>query len=103
MFHSSTQRREWLFRDQREINEKRVVANCAYCSSHEAAAREGGAQLLSPEEEEIVVQYYLKKLVEFCSLFNPPSWAPLPKTALVRIPFSIQLANTQVAISCACS
>lgn len=86
MFHNSTQRREWLFRDQSEINEKRVATNCAYCSSHEAATRERGAQFLSPEEEEIVVLYYLKKLVEFCTLFNPPSWAPLPKTALVGIP-----------------
>lgn len=83
MFHNSTQRKEWLFREQTEVDERRKAANRAYCNVHEAAAREKYVEFLTPEEEEIIVQYYMKKLVEFCSLFNPPSWAPLPKTALV--------------------
>ena len=85
MYHTSTQKRDWLFKDQHSITVKREAANGAFCSAHEASALEKGVQLLTPEEEDIVVQYYLKKLVEFCSLFNPPSWAPLPKTALVCV------------------
>ena len=85
MYHSSTQRAHWLFREQQDLTDKRRAANNTFCSAHEAAAREKGVQFLTPEEEEVTVLYYLKKLIEFCSLFNPPAWAPLPKTALVCV------------------
>lgn len=83
MYHSSTQRTHWLFREQGGITDKRKAANDAYCSTHKAVAQEKSVQFLLPEEEELIVLYYLKKLLEFCTLFNPPTWAPLPKTALV--------------------
>ncbi|XP_064406117.1 cyclin-H-like isoform X2 [Halichondria panicea] len=98
MYHSSTQKRDWLFKDQQSINVKREAANRAFCSAHEASAQEKGVQLLTPVEEDIVVQYYLKKLVEFCSLFNPPSWAPLPKTALVTAVTYYKRLYTQCSV-----
>lgn len=83
MYNSSTQRKHWLFKSKHEIEELRKKANQAYCSKYEQVAREKGVELLTPDEEHKIVQYYLKKLIEFCGLFNPPAWAPLPKTALV--------------------
>ena len=83
MFHSSTQRKDWLFKDVSTLNEHRGIPHQTYCEAHAQLAKERGAQFLSKEEEYVIVQYYLKKLIEFCNLFNPPSWAHLPRTALV--------------------
>ena len=83
MYNSSTQRKHWLFKNKDEIEKLRKKVNQVYCTKHEQAAREKGIQMLTADEEHMIVQYYLGKLIEFCRLFNPPAWAPLPKTALV--------------------
>lgn len=82
MFHTSTQKQHWLFKDKGEIDELRQAANKAYCEKHAQKAMERGCPLLTAEEEYYVVQYYLKELLGFCKIFNPPTWAPLPRTAL---------------------
>ena len=82
MFHTSTQKDHWVFKDESELSELRQSANRAFCDKHAQKARERGCVLLSAEEEHQVVQYYTKELIGFCKIFNPPTWAPLPRTAL---------------------
>lgn len=82
MYHTSTQKDHWLFTDERQLNELRQSTNRAYCDKYAQKARERGCALLTAEEELQVVQYYTKELIGFCKLFNPPTWAPLPRTAL---------------------
>lgn len=81
MFHSSTQKQHWLFEDEEDIANLRKHANASFCEKQE----EHCSALLGAEEELLLVQYYQKKLVELCNLFGPPSWNPLPRTALVRM------------------
>lgn len=82
MFHSSTQREHWLFKNEGEIAELRVSTNVTYCEKLFPKALEQGCALLTAEQEHFVVQYYFKELLGFCKIFNPPTWAPLPRTAL---------------------
>lgn len=82
MFHTSTQKQHWLFKDVREIDDLRQSANTAYHEKYMPKAIERGCTLLTAEEEYQVVQYYLKELQGFCKIFNPPTWAPLPRSAL---------------------
>lgn len=79
MFHSSTQKQHWLFKDEEELRKLREKANLSFCAEHESA----GAAMLDSQEEVKLLRYYQKKLVEVCNLFAPPKWVPLPRTALV--------------------
>ena len=78
MFHSSTQRKHWMFRDEEELKEIRRQSNQKFCEQQEA-----GSPVLDADEELQLFKYYQKKLVELCNLFTPPKWHPLPRTALV--------------------
>ena len=78
MFHSSTQKQHWLFKED-DVTKLRKRANESFCEKQEQRVA-----LLEVQEELLLVQYYQKKLVELCNLFGPPNWAPLPRTALVR-------------------
>lgn len=78
MFHSSTQKEHWTFKDEDELRELRGRANGVFCSQQEPAT-----SVLNPQEEFHLFRYYQKKLVELCNLFAPPKWVPLPRTALV--------------------
>ena len=49
------------------------------CYQYAKAAAEKGCVFLTAAEEELVCQYYMKKLLEFCSLFTPL----VPRSALV--------------------
>lgn len=80
MFHSSTQKEHWMFKDEEELGELRKKANLSFC-----AQQKSGAPILDPQEEFLLFRYYQKKLVELCNLFAPPKWVPLPKTALVSV------------------
>lgn len=48
---------------------------------HAKAAAEKGVQMLSTEEEQLFCQYFLKKLLEFCNVFEPR----VPRSAVVCI------------------
>lgn len=78
MFHSSTQREHWTFKNEEELREIRKKTNGSFCSQQQ----EAGTSLLDAEEEFQLFRYYQKKLVELCNLFAPPKWVPLPRTAL---------------------
>ena len=80
MYHSSTQREHWTFKDEEELRELRKQANASFCGEQETEAL-----LLEAEEEFQYFSYYQKKLVELCNLFAPPKWVTLPRTALVSV------------------
>ena len=79
MFHNSTQKQHWMFKDEEQLREIRKQTNLSFC-----ARQDTGAACINAEEEILILKYYLKKLVELCNLFGPPKWLPLPRTALVR-------------------
>ncbi len=60
------------------------------------AAEERGCQLLTCEEEELLCQHYLKKLIEFCTHFQPPP----PRSALVRGLCVCQLGQSFIQQPC---
>lgn len=95
MFHSSTQKQHWLFKEEEDITELRKRANQSFCEN-----KEQNAALLGAQEELLLVQYYQKKLVELCNLFGPPNWAPLPRTALVRshVVMSVTLTSSHLRV-----
>lgn len=78
MFHNSTQKQHWLFSSPDELEQVRTATNRTYCEKHARAASENRLQLLLPAEERLLCQYYMKKLLEFCNLFQPPA----PRSAL---------------------
>lgn len=71
MFHTSSQKKHWLFKNEQDLEKLRVATNSAYCEKHAKAAAEKGVQMLSTEEEQLFCQYFLKKLLEFCNVFEP--------------------------------
>ena len=79
MFHTSTQKSHWLFRDEDELMQLRTRANQSFCEENKP-----GSSPLDPSEELQLLRYYQKKLVELCNVYAPPKWLPLPRTALVR-------------------
>ena len=48
---------------------------------HAKAAAEKGVQMLSSAEERLLCQYFIKKLLEFCNVFEPR----VPRSAVVGI------------------
>lgn len=107
MFHSSTQKKHWLFRDSEELDRLRKTTSqnyfekvgvwqvlrlkyvCNPCTAryhllpqHSKGVAERGCEFLSPAEEYLLSQYFLKKLLEFCNHFQPP----IPRSALVSPP-----------------
>lgn len=88
MFHSSTQKKYWIFKDEDELGEIRGQANLSFCKEQKSEL-----PVLVPSEEVELFRYYQKKLVELCNLYAPPKWLPLPRTALVRGIWNIY-ANT---------
>jgi cyclin H len=78
MYHSSTQKAHWVFKDEAEVKELRERTNASFSSKQKP-----GSPVLNPSEEYHLFRYYQKKLVELCNLFAPPKWVPLPRTALV--------------------
>ncbi len=69
-----------MFKNEAEVEKRRQRATKSFI---EKQAKSG--PFLDTSEELQLVQYYQKKLVEVCNLFSPPSWAPLPRTALVIV------------------
>lgn len=84
MFHSSTQKQHWMFKNEEELEEIRKRANLSFCEEHSL-----GTAALDPSQELELFRYYQKKLVELCNLYAPPKWLPLPRTALVSPPHDV--------------
>ncbi|NXN13980.1 CCNH protein, partial [Indicator maculatus] len=73
MYHSSTQRRHWTFRDEEALAQCRAEANCKFRSKVTASGKVQATDpvLLEPHEELAICKYYEKRLLDFCTVFKP--------------------------------
>ncbi|NXH20947.1 CCNH protein, partial [Bucco capensis] len=78
MYHSSTQRRHWTFRDEVELERCRAEANCKFRSKAVANGKvcalfnvQPTDPVLEPPEELAICKYYEKRLLDFCATFKP--------------------------------
>ncbi|NWU92046.1 CCNH protein, partial [Upupa epops] len=73
MYHSSTQRRHWMFRSEEELMRNRSEANRKFRAKAVASGKvqSNDPMLLEPHEELAICKYYEKRLVDFCAVFKP--------------------------------
>ncbi|NXC05454.1 CCNH protein, partial [Orthonyx spaldingii] len=73
MFHSSTQRRHWIFGGEEELARRRAEANRRARARAAASGKvpQGEPVLLEPQEELALCKYYEKRLLDFCAAFKP--------------------------------
>ena len=73
MFHSSTQRKFWIFRSEDEISDIRNQVNSAYTERFkEGFPSKREVDFLSVQEERALVDYYQAVLSDVCGKFQPP-------------------------------
>ena len=73
MFHSSTQRAFWIFKDVNELKEIRENANADYIRRHQPFEDK---EYLTPEEEKQLILHYEYQIKLFCGKFQPPITMP---------------------------
>ncbi|XP_054253433.1 cyclin-H [Indicator indicator] len=73
MYHSSSQRRQWTFRDQEALAQCRTEANRRFRSKVTASGKVQATDpvLLEPHEELAICKFYEKRLLDFCTVFKP--------------------------------
>ncbi|XP_073972605.1 cyclin H isoform X2 [Rhodnius prolixus] len=72
MFLSSSQRKNWMFKDEMELQTLRVAANKKYVDKFSNILEPAAAQaMLSAEEERIFVRFYETQMRELCKKFQP--------------------------------
>ncbi|XP_060091713.1 cyclin-H [Heteronotia binoei] len=73
MYHSSTQRRHWTFRNEEELSRRRADANRRFRCKVVANGKvqQNDCFILEPHEELTICKYYEKRLLDFCSVFKP--------------------------------
>lgn len=74
MFHSSSQRKYWIFNSPDEINGQRQAVNEKYCETHSARCKKKDPSnfFLKASEERALLRYYEHLLRDFCRKFRPP-------------------------------
>lgn len=75
MFSSSTQGKQWIFKDEHEISRLRQEANERFIERHLDEGRSRDSKydhFISPEEERIIYKHYEFALRDFCKKFQPP-------------------------------
>lgn len=73
MFPTSTQKKNWTFADESELQKLREEANKKYVEAYGKELEESKrADLLTASEERIVLHKYELQLREFCRKFVPP-------------------------------
>jgi cyclin H len=78
MFHSSTQKSNWIFKDSNELANLRRDANLNYIknSSKNNCGNISDEKCLTYEEERIICTHYEYLLKQFCGRFQPPITIP---------------------------
>lgn len=75
MYPQSSQKRNWTFANEAQLQEFRVEQNTKYIDEHEADAPSTGSledYFLTPAEERLLLKQYEIYLVDFCRRFDPP-------------------------------
>jgi hypothetical protein len=73
MFHSSSQRMFWIFKEQNELKQIREKSNADYIA---ADRRQNIEEYLTVGEEKILVLHYEYQIKKFCGSFQPPITMP---------------------------
>ena len=83
MYHSSTQRKHWTFRDEDDLMNIRQEVNAAYCRGYmENFPAKKDVVFLSVEEESSLTKYYQMVLIEVCGKFQPSLPSAVTATAV---------------------
>ncbi|XP_001632226.2 cyclin-H [Nematostella vectensis] len=86
MFHTSTQRKHWIFINQEEVQKLRENVNSAYKSRHsDAYPDKKNVKYLTVEEEKKLVEYYELVIVEVSAKFQPPVPRSVTATAITYL------------------
>ena len=78
MFHSSSQRFFWIFKDQNELKQIREKSNADYIAS-----RASLEEYLTVGEEKILVLHYEYQIKKFCGSFEPPITMPAVVVSII--------------------
>jgi len=81
MFHTSTQRKHWIFSSEEEVENLRRKVNSDYIERFRETNNEK-VSFLTVDEEKILVDYYQLVLADVTTKFNPPMPNSTAATAL---------------------
>lgn len=77
MFHSSTHKSNWIFKDSNELAQLRRDANLKYVSQYKELFPDTPIEsLINYDEERIICTHYEYLLKQFCGNFQPPITIP---------------------------
>jgi cyclin H len=71
MFHSSTQRAYWIFKDLNELKELREKGNADFIKKQTVQN-----DYLTADEEKALALHYEYQIKQFCGKFQPPITMP---------------------------
>ncbi|XP_014282955.1 cyclin-H [Halyomorpha halys] len=79
MFPQSSQRRNWMFKDESELQSLRVAANKKFVDEFKSRLDTNAQQaMLSAEEEKTLLRFYEFQMRDLCKRFVPP----MPKAVI---------------------
>ncbi|KXJ24724.1 Cyclin-H [Exaiptasia diaphana] len=81
MFHTSSQRKHWMFSSQDEVQNLRVKVNSEYIEKYRQTSNEE-VGCLTVEEEKKLVDYYQLVLADLQAKFKPLMDPPMPNVAV---------------------
>ncbi|KAL0979745.1 hypothetical protein UPYG_G00189050 [Umbra pygmaea] len=73
MFHNSSQKKSWTFKNEDELEQLRHKANQKYRNKMLASGKPAVSDslFLDLHEEEVLFRHYEKRLMDFCNAFKP--------------------------------
>lgn len=78
MYHSSTQKKYWTFKNEEELAKLRREVNKKFRAKVLVSGKVADSIFLETWEEAIICKYYEKRLMDFCSVFKPA----MPKSVM---------------------
>lgn len=83
MFHTSTQRKHWIYESPEVLDKFRLESNKSTGKAIVKAGKASPNDLLSPKEELFLLRSYLVNLKEFCRIFTPTMAKSVIATAFI--------------------
>lgn len=86
MFHTSTQRKYWVFKSEKELADIRDELNASYRQRFkDTYPAKKDASFLSVDEEKALADYYQGVLIDVCGKFQPPIPQVVAATAVAYL------------------
>ncbi|MEQ2247288.1 hypothetical protein ILYODFUR_007853 [Ilyodon furcidens] len=85
MFHNSSQKKFWTFKNEDELEQMRRIANEKFRKKALDSAKPGiiDPMLLGRHEEDALFRYYERRLLDFCNAFKPAMPKSVVGTAIM--------------------